>query len=154
MAKIQPVKRSKQLVKLSRDHHDALLFTWKIKQGLKNEVSLNRIINYIDWFWTNHLKDHFDEEEKILLPYLAGDDELADQLKAEHASIRNLISEKNEESIRSLVDILNDHIRFEERKFFPHLEKLLSDQQLDKIAIQLQDQPHCKNDWLDEFWKK
>ena len=36
MEEIKPLKRSKELAPLSREHHDGLLFAWKIKQGLAN----------------------------------------------------------------------------------------------------------------------
>ena len=66
----KPIKRSKELAPLSREHHEGLLFAWKIKQGLKNETETKLIAEYVQWFWKNHLQEHFTEEEQILAPYL------------------------------------------------------------------------------------
>jgi hemerythrin-like domain-containing protein len=155
MKKINPIKRSKQLVPLSRDHHDALLFIWKIRQGLKNKTPVAVVGDYVKWFWNNHLKDHFDQEEKILLPNLPNEDELVQRLKQEHVMIRNMIDkESNETSISILGDALNDHIRFEERQLFPHIEQTVSEDQLNEISRQLDHQPSCKTEWHNAFWEK
>jgi hemerythrin-like domain-containing protein len=154
MKKIQPVKRSKQLVSLSKEHHDALLFIWKIKAGLKNGTPLTTLNDYIKWFWENYLKNHFDEEEKVLLPYLQAEDPGGQQLIEEHTALKKMIGDElNETSLGSFTTLLNDHIRFEERTLFPHLERILSEHQLDQIAKQLSSHPQCKADWQDQFWK-
>jgi len=143
------------MVPLSREHHDALLFIWKIKQGLKNKTSLPIVVDYIKWFWNNNLKDHFDQEEKILLPYLPNEDEMVQRLRKEHEMIRKMVDkELNETSILILTDALNDHIRFEERQLFPHIEQTVSEDQLDEISKQLDYQPSCKTPWPNEFWEK
>ncbi|MEO5946621.1 MAG: hypothetical protein ABIP79_07360, partial [Chitinophagaceae bacterium] len=55
----KPIKRSKQLTPLSREHHDGLLFAWKIRQGLENETPLEQLRKYTMWFWQQHIKPHF-----------------------------------------------------------------------------------------------
>jgi hemerythrin-like domain-containing protein len=152
MNEIRPIKRSEQLAPLSREHHDALLFIWKIKKGLKNKTSIQIIASYVQWFWNNHLKEHFDQEEKILLPFLSKN-KMTDQLKKEHETIRNLITaEMDESSIALLANTLNDHIRFEERQLFPDIEKEVSVEQLNEIFKQLDHQPQCETYAGDEFW--
>jgi hemerythrin-like domain-containing protein len=149
----KPIKRSKQLVPLSREHHDTLLFIWKIRKGLKNGTPTAIISRYIIWYWNNFLKEHFIQEEKILLPYLQTDGEMAKRLLKEHDAIRKLIlKEMNENSILLLADSLNDHIRFEERKLFPNIEERLSASELNEIFEQLNHQPQCKTQWENEFW--
>jgi len=61
------MKRDKNIVPLSQDHHFGLLSGWKIKQGIKKNISYERIKNYINYHWDNSQSFHFDEEEKILL---------------------------------------------------------------------------------------
>ena len=68
------MKRDKNIIPLSQDHHFGLLSGWKIKQGIKKNISYERIKNYINYHWDNSQSFHFDEEEKILFPY--SDDEL------------------------------------------------------------------------------
>jgi hemerythrin-like domain-containing protein len=152
MTVTKPVKRRKQLAPLSREHHDALLFIWKVKQGLKNKTSIPIISSYVQWFWNTHLKEHFVQEEDFLLPYLANN-EMGDQLKKEHETIQDLISrEMYEPSINLLTKLLNDHIRFEERQLFPHIEKTVSVERLNEIFEQLGDHRQCKTKWSNEFW--
>ena len=154
MKPILPIKRSEQLKSLSREHHDALLFIWKIRKGLRNKTGLTIIAGYINWFWENHLNHHFNDEERILLPHLAVADPLARQLKAEHESIRKFFeTEWNEKSIDSFITLLNDHIRFEERQLFPYAEKVIQEKELNSIYEQLlKEAAQCKN-WDNEFWK-
>jgi len=154
MKQVKPLKRSEQLTPLSREHHDALLFIWKIKKGLKNHTPINIIIDYIRWFWENNLQNHFELEEKLLLPPLPTNDEFAMRLEQEHRTLRHFIDEMDENSIGVFADTLDAHIRFEERQLFPHLEKQLSVDQLNEIFHQLDHSRECQTSWKNEFWKK
>lgn len=150
-----PIKRSKQLVPLSREHHDALLFIWKIRRGLKSGTPARTIAEYIKWFRVNHLDKHFHQEENLLLPYLPAEDPLAQQLIKEHEVIRGMMDQDlNENAIAVLCDALNDHIRFEERKLFTHVERIIPEDQLNAIFVQLNDEPSCVTRWENEFWNK
>lgn len=156
---IQPLKRSQQLAPLSREHHDGLLFAWKIKQGIENKATLEVMRTYTLWFWRHHIKPHFFQEEKILIPDMPSNHPLAVKLLEDHDHIRELIIGLDEEADKRtliiLCDLLNAHIRFEERELFPHLEKILTREQLDNIFTQLEKHPvHCEQEWKDEFWVK
>ena len=80
MEKIKPINRSPELAPLSKEHHNALLFVWKIRQGLKNDTSINKLRSYTIWYWKEHTKPHFFQEEKILLPYMPADHPCVAQL--------------------------------------------------------------------------
>lgn len=154
---IKPIKRSHQLAPLSREHHDGLLFAWKIKQGLENRTSVELLRKFSMWYWRNHIKPHFYQEEKILIPYMPEGHEMAIQLKEEHDHIRELILEIDKQpdiqSLKILCDLLNKHIRFEERELFKYLEELLSKEQLDIVFNELEKHPvSCETEWTEEFW--
>ena len=155
---IKPIKRSKELAQLSREHHDGLLFVWKLREGLKHKVTIARLKQYTIWFWQQHIKPHFFQEEKILVPHMPANNPLAVQMKKEHDCIRELILslDKNAEttSFIHLADLLNNHIRFEERLLFPFLEQSLSCEELNIIYLQLEKHPVCAGIWEDEFWVK
>ena len=89
------MKRNKNLIELSRDHHHGLLLGWKIKQGFKRKVALGEIADYIAHFAREALFPHFDEEENQVLIYLDKEDSLRKQVVAEHAEIRDLIKQIN-----------------------------------------------------------
>lgn len=154
----KPIKRSKQLAPLSREHHDGLLFSWKIRQGLENGTSFAKLREYTIWFWQHHIRPHFFQEEKILIPYMPAGHPLAAQLKSEHAHIRELIlhldKEADKQTFTILSDLLDKHIRFEERQLFTFLEEILTAEQLDVIQQQLEEHPVSCEEWKDEFWAR
>ena len=163
MDEIKPIKRSKQLAPLSREHHDGLLFSWKLKQGLVNGTSIETLVKYSLWYWTTHIRSHFSNEERALIKFLPADDLLVQQMLKEHTRIRDLIlsleKEADANSIQILADVIHNNIRFEERKLFEYAEKALTPEQLDEIHQELPDSLYCDtdiiaNEWKDEFWVK
>ena len=155
---IQPIKRSQQLAPLSREHHDGLLFVWKLRQGLANGTDMQTLRNYCNWYCKNHITQHFEQEEKILLQYIAADHPLAIQLKEEHNDIRELLLliDANPEAatISMLADFISRHIRFEERTVFTYLEQNLTAEQLDDICSKLQEAPIVSGEWTESFWTR
>ncbi len=163
MEETKPIKRSKELAPLSREHHDGLLFVWKIKQGLANNTALVTMCHYARWFWDNHIKPHFNDEEKVLIKFLPADHPLVKQMIKEHMEIRDLIisldKEPDKSTLKILAEFLNNHIRFEERELFAYAEESLTSEQLNSIYQQLDKETHCDTDpmvagWKDEFWLK
>jgi hemerythrin-like domain-containing protein len=156
MYKVKPIKRSKELAPLSREHHDGLLFVWKIRQGLENNTSVETLCSYTRWYWLNHIKPHFRDEEKVLVQYLPSDHPPVQQMIKEHAQIRDLIlsldKEPEKNTLKMLADFIFNHIRFEERKLFVYAEETLTDEQLSNIYKQLAAEPYCDKEWKEEFW--
>jgi hemerythrin-like domain-containing protein len=154
----KPINRNKHIVKLSKDHHFTLLFCWKIRNGLKLEVEPKRIASYVSYFWNHHLQRHFWEEESILFSHLA--DASVKKAIAQHddiaGQVKYLINSGNITSneVSTLADALDNHVGYEERDLFPHLEKVLSGEQLEDIGkrIAAQEDNELKDDYTDEFW--
>lgn len=150
------MKRNKNLIPLSKDHHYGLLFCWKIQQGVEKEISYHRIRDYINFFWNHHLEKHFATEDEAL-PELKNE-ALYKQMEKEHREIRNLIIKINEsEDPQLLLDfakLLHAHIRFEERVLFPDYEANLSQSELEKIGASLAKNPKEEEDYPDEFWNQ
>jgi hemerythrin-like domain-containing protein len=147
--------RSSQLTPLSAEHREGMLFLNRIREAL-DQVSIERLRSYTLWYWKNHIKPHFYQEEKILLPYMPADHPLALKLQDDHAYIRDLIlsldQDADKQSFRSLCDLLDSHIRFEEREVFSYLEQNLSENQLNTIHTQLETHPVTAEEWKDLFW--
>ena len=155
----KPIKRSEQLAPLSREHHEGLLFAWKIIRGMENKTPMDVMRKYTLWYWKHHIKPHFFHEEKILVPYLPTGHPLAVKMMEEHDQIRELVLgldyEPDKRALVILTDLLNRHIRFEERELFAYLEEHLSAEQLNTIYKQLEKNPvHFEEEWKDEFWEK
>ena len=157
----KPIRRSESMMKLSREHHFSLLFCWKIREGLKKRTAPQRIVKYVQYFWSSHVQPHFREEEEILFASLQ--DEMVSKAIEDHAAIREGIDaltvlppENITDELAKLADQLDKHVRYEERQLFPHLENVLSDVQLEAIGRQLNllaAEP-LKDDYEDEFWKE
>lgn len=155
----KPIKRSQEMQILSRDHHFGLLFAWKIKQGINKKVDSIRMKDYVNFFWNQHLKGHFLDEE-VLLFNRFDSEELCVRAKKDHQQIIDLIERVNAASqgdydvYEKLFSFLDQHIRFEERVVFPYLEEIVSDSILTSIGHFLEKHHHdFVDDFKDEFWK-
>lgn len=144
---------------LSREHHDGLLFVWKLRQGLANYTGLETLRVFTGWYWKHHIRPHFFQEEKVLLPYMPAEHPLAQQLKNEHQAIRELIILVDRETegfhLDRLASLLESHIRFEERELYQYLEETLTQEELNEIYKGLEDHPVCSDkEWPEPFWEK
>jgi hypothetical protein len=150
-----PSRRSAQLEPLSKEHKEGIEFVDRIRWGL-SYVTLDRLRSYTCWYWKNHIRPHFFQEEKILLPYLPANHPMAKRIIEDHEYIRDLIltldHESNRHSFKALVDMLSSHVRFEEHQLYPYLEQILSEQELNSIYSELVAHPVADGEWADTFW--
>jgi iron-sulfur cluster repair protein YtfE (RIC family) len=157
-----PIKRSPELITLSRDHHDGLLLCWKIRTGLKKEIATDRIAAYLVYFFEHDLKDHFRTEEEILFPLLPVDDAMVEEAITQHELLNQLADQirKGDAAMNELLLLfaneLDNHIRFEERKLFPHIEQDARREDLVAAGRKILElsQHHVPLNWEDEFWLK
>ena len=154
-----PVKRDENIKRLSREHHFSLLFCWKIRKGLKTDVATERIWKYVQYFWQQHLQPHFREEENIFFAPIK--DRLVQRAINEHKYIKQQIEDlanysgNNErKSLAKIADMVYEHVRYEERDLFPHLERKLSKEQLENIGEQIEKhhQTSLRDLYEDQFW--
>ncbi|HNL81939.1 MAG TPA: hemerythrin domain-containing protein [Chitinophagaceae bacterium] len=147
-----PIKRNEILQLISREHHYGLLLSWKIREGMKKNVEINRITDYVNWFWESHLMHHFLIEEKFVFSILPTENNLVIQAINEHENLRKLFNEpeKNVETLKLIEKNLDQHIRFEERVLFNEVQLVATNEQLELIAL---NHTHTFSDnWKDEFW--
>lgn len=155
---VQPIKRSRELAPLSREHHEGLLFVWKIKQGIAFGIPADRIGKYCEWYRTNILEDHFTKEERTLSSLLPSSDVLLNTMKEDHQAIIEKLEQIEDDasyySLQRLAQIIYYHIRFEERSLFPHIEQLAPSEKLEQAAKTLAAETKPASEWRDEFWIK
>ena len=124
---IKPIKRSKELVPLSRDHHEALSFVWKIKQGIRSGISTDSIAADCNWFFQNKLKDHFRTEEEEFSKIMPLDHPMMVKMLDDHRAIENKIKQLNEfpsvYGLERLAQIITYYVRYEERELFNEIER-------------------------------
>ncbi|CAN5461277.1 hypothetical protein BH11ARM2_BH11ARM2_17910 [soil metagenome] len=110
------MKRHPSLEPFSRDHNDGLI------QARRLEVDGAAALPAFRDSWNREMKDHFEEEERLLPPLCAS--ESAERLRSEHRQIESLAaSAAGDEDARRLATILHDHIRWEERELFIEVER-------------------------------
>ena len=162
MQNTSPIKRDPRLIWLSRDHHEGLLIGWKIRQGLAYKVAAARIVDYVLNTFAAELEPHFAEEEDLIFSRLDKRDELRSRAEGEHAVIRDMMGKLRSPEVNTVAvlhefaDMLQAHIRFEERILFPHVESIIPAEDLDAIGRQLESDHANKTSlhWPDAFWLK
>lgn len=148
----KPIKRNQFIQPISREHHHGLLLCWKIKEGLKRNIELARIKKYADWFFKNHLIPHFEIEEKSIYTFLDNENEWIKNAIADHRKLSALFeAEVSEDNLKQIVELLQTHIRFEERILFNEIQKVATDVQLKSIA-DIHTEEKFEDNLTDEFW--
>ena len=137
------MKRSPALAPLSRDHHRALEVALRLRRA--DSQSADAAIARFGEFWRHDGQRHFEIEEELILSALpASDPEWAqgvERVRRDHAAIRGMASDllgpdgdPTPDDARTLGEMLNDHVRFEERQLFPLLEDRLPAQELEALG--------------------
>lgn len=150
----KPIKRHFALQPLSREHHYGLQLCWKIRTGFKKNIEISRIRNYVVWFYENYLLPHFKIEEKYLFPVLGNDTDLVKRALSEHRKIKRLIQSETEicKNLNTIGELLESHIRFEERILFNEIQSVATNEQLQKIEYYHSDTKFSDN-LTDAFWE-
>lgn len=140
------MKRHNALVKLSQDHHHALILSQLLKkdipdyQGMPNTTEGK--VTYTINFFNSELVTHFDEEEKILFPFASGYDdtidklinELLDEHKRIYEAVDSLNSPDNiDNKLDKLGNMLDAHVRKEERELFMLIQEKLPEEKLNEL---------------------
>jgi iron-sulfur cluster repair protein YtfE (RIC family) len=130
MEKHKPIKRSKEFVQFSKEHHIGLLLVWQIRQDLAKNIEGAHIGNYMLDFFKNDLAKHFKEEEELIFSKLPAEDPLRKQAESEHFQLNLLndsitINKSDKQLLHRFADLLEAHIRFEERILFNHIQEIM-----------------------------
>jgi len=155
---LTPIKRHEAMVSFSKDHHFGLLLVWKIRQGLAKAIEPERISKYVQFFFMEDLTKHFSDEEQLLFSRLPAGDFLRIQAETDHATIHQLVKSIGQHTtdktlLVRLADELEKHIRFEERELFNHLQKHISEAELEEIGTRMaNNSKDLDENWKDNFW--
>jgi hemerythrin-like domain-containing protein len=124
------MKRSPELTPLSHDHHQALFVAMQLKRAENRSVAA-AYLNFFDETGNRH----FTIEEAVLLPvWMAADPDadadMATRVLVEHLELRTnadrLRSDQHAiEDLHELGELLDRHVRFEERELVPRIESAL-----------------------------
>lgn len=128
------MRRSRQLKPLSSEHHHALLVAFQLKQALAGHAEsagapreLAGLVALVRRFDGQVLRTHVRTEEDVLGTYLAPDD--LRRLRVEHAQLRELVEAagagdplEQRAALAGFAELLERHVRWEERELFPYAE--------------------------------
>ncbi len=138
--------RHKALTHLSQEHHQGLILAQLLKPNAPDYSGLPRTISgktdYAIKLYSSSLTGHFIKEEVILYPLIKGKNPKIDSLFAdvfvEHKRIGKLVEElkivgNHEKTLYELGQLLESHIRKEERILFPLIQELIPVEILQKL---------------------
>ena len=150
--KSNSINRIKELQHLSHEHHHGLSFCRNIRKGFKVCVEIERIKRYSDWFYINNLIPHFYVEEKFIFPILGSKNEHIIRALTEHRKLKKYFEDSfyPYKSLNKIKQLLENHIRFEERLLFNEIQAVANDNQLREIEGIHKTE---NNQWNDKFWK-
>lgn len=144
-------KRHPSLVPLSREHHLALLLAFRLRQGLprthKSTDSPQEQAKETVRFFQSNLTTHFRAEEEALFPLIRKTcpqaEPLLDALIAEHAEMRTRVEALEQTAsdtttltaqLKAFGDLLERHVRSEERELFPMCEANLPEDEAEQLG--------------------
>lgn len=138
-------RRHEALHPLTHHHHHALVAAMKLKKAgtQKGELTLGELKRELRDFWDPGGQEHFREEEEIVLPVYSRYAELnipeIIEMLLEHVQIRGMVQEVLDipdvsfERMNELGQLLEVHVRKEERVVFPMIEDAIPEDELQKL---------------------
>lgn len=135
-------KRHPSLVSLSHDHHHGLALALRLRQGDKALLNdgwthdRREQATHLQKFYQEELRPHFASEEQVLFPamkeHIPQSVALIDSLVRQHREMEDLIRTISSAGtvdpgglLVSFGEILEQHIRLEERELFPMYEAVM-----------------------------
>jgi hemerythrin-like domain-containing protein len=144
------MKRSRELRPLSSEHHQVLLVAFQLKKGLAGHAEsagapkdLPGLLGLARRTEENVLRAHAKAEEELLGEFLPAADMA--RLRAEHAEMRRLMESARTArpadlrlQLGQFADLLERHVRWEERELFPYAEDHVDAEALAAIGGELE----------------
>jgi len=144
------MRRSRELKPLSSEHHQALLVAFQLKMGLAGHAEsagapkdLPGLLGLATRLDERVLAAHVQAEEELIGRHLTASD-LA-RLRADHAELARLVDAARTDRpgdlrarLGAYADLLERHIRWEERELFPYAEGHVDEATLASIGGELE----------------
>jgi hemerythrin-like domain-containing protein len=144
------MKRSRELKPLSSEHHQALLVAFQLKKSLAGHAEsagaprdLPGLMALARRFEEQIFRTHTSAEEDLLARFLPEVD--MRRLRSEHAEMTRLVTAARSElpgeqraSLQGFADLLERHVRWEERELFPAVEARAAQAELAVVGGELE----------------
>jgi hypothetical protein len=144
------MRRRRELRPLSSEHQQALLVAYQLRKSLAGQAEsagapkeLSGLVSLVTRYELTVFRTHTRAEEDLLGQCLAEPD--MHRLVAEHAEMTRLVSiakggdaTESRPALAAFADLLDRHVRWEERELFPAAEARLDDATLASIEGELE----------------
>jgi hemerythrin-like domain-containing protein len=144
------MKRSRELKPLSSEHHQALLVAFQLKQGLAGHAEsagapkdLPGLLQLARRFDEQILRPHTRAEEELLVRIVPEGDLV--RLRTEHGELSRLLDLARtarptdlRAHLSAFADLLERHVRWEERELFTYAEGHMDEATLARIGGELE----------------
>ncbi|ULQ57539.1 hemerythrin domain-containing protein [Flavihumibacter rivuli] len=155
------MQRAQSLQPLSRQHKGALMACLLIKKGVSKQAPVAVMKDFLLQTWEMDIAPHMQEEEHTLIPFMKSYNDqqpLADAILRDHELLRLGFAHLRQEGvsvglIESLANLLEQHIRFEERTVFQSLQSHLNEEQLNKLQFHEPTGTPVCNSFPNHFWE-
>jgi hypothetical protein len=134
------LKRIPELRRLSEDHHHGLVLARRARLAGEGNggVPDSHVWEEIERRFRDELEPHFRIEEEYLAPPLValGETELIRRFNRDHRMLRESVgdpSARSPSALKQFGEMLERHIRFEERELFETAQQRLSSDELRAI---------------------
>jgi hemerythrin-like domain-containing protein len=129
------MQRDPALRSLSSEHHRGLVLAKRARKAAGTETA-QLAWQEVRARFAAELEPHFVAEEKGLLPALerAGEPGLVRRTLDEHAALRRLLDEDGAQAMTRFAELLEQHIRFEERELFEAAQQKIPPGELAGLA--------------------
>ena len=146
--------RHPALISLSRGHHEVLILAMKCRKRALGQTrpvgaqGLADLAEEVKNFVTGRLERHFQAEEKVLFPLLdratMESRSLTAELRSEHDRIREKAGLGSgavhlSKSLFDLADLLERHVRREERELFPIFEREVPEAEAERARKEMEE---------------
>ncbi len=144
------LKRSRELKPLSSEHHQALLVAFQIKKSLAGHAEaagapkdLAGLLSLARRYDDAVLKNHVRAEEDCLGKYLSEPD--MRRLRNEHGELARFLDAARtarppemRAALSAFADLMERHVRWEERELFPSCEREIDAEALALVGQELE----------------
>jgi len=144
------LKRTRELKPLSSEHHQALLLAFQLKKALAGHAEsagapkdLDGLVALARRYEDSVFTTHTAAEEELLGRHLAAGD--MRRLQTEHSQMRRFLASarlappgERRQALLGFADLLERHVRWEERELFPRCEEELGDEALATLGQEIE----------------
>jgi hemerythrin-like domain-containing protein len=148
------MKRHPALIPLSRDHHDGLVQAVRLRRAAADGDASARLAaarEFVEFFRNDerlHLRDEEEELFPLLLRHVQSEPAPLREARVQHLQLEGLArtldvavaaGSVDRETLHAVGELLDAHVRLEERQLFPLIEELVPDDELRRLELASRD---------------